>query len=136
MALTEVGAGQVEWTPEDDFGVRLGILRVWLGRMNQTRTWNVSKAAAFCGIDAGSWANWEMGKGCTDHENVCRKIALHTGCNLDWLFRGGPLPYPFVRWNTDGPLLTSVKSPAYEQIQLAVDVPAAKLSLVPPLVPS
>lgn len=98
------------WIPNDTFAVRLAAIRVALGEISGTGAWNVKKAATFCGVDAGSWRNWEASKHPQDYIAVCNKIARKVGCDLDWLVRGGPLPTPIVRWCSDAPSLTSVNA--------------------------
>lgn len=75
-----------DWIPEDTFGVRLAIIRA-------VKRWNVLKAATACGLDSSSWTNWERDLTKPhDYELICKKIAAATGCNLNWLANGGPLP--------------------------------------------
>lgn len=118
------------WVPKDTLAVRLAAIRVALGEMSGGFAWNVKRAASFCGIDPGSWRNWEAGKRPQDYESVCRKIADATGCDLEWLMRGGPLPNPLIRWNMEGagqPELTSVA--IVGQVELPFPVPR-ELALV------
>lgn len=83
------------WVPADTFAARLALVRQSMGG------WNVKKAAAHCGLDDGSWRNWEAGKGHPrDYERICRRIADSTGCDLRWLMAGGELAVPMSRWST------------------------------------
>lgn len=85
MAIAPVELG-TEWVPADDFAARLALIRQALGG------WNVKRTADLCGIDDQSWRNWEAGRGKPrDYEEVCRRIARATDCDLRWLLAGGPL---------------------------------------------
>ena len=107
MALAEAGE---PWVPADTFAARLALIRQHLGG------WNVKKAAELCGIDDGSWRNWEAGRGKPrDYENVCRKIADATGCDRKWLQAGGMLIMT---------CLIPVPNPQNQQLELSFLPPA------------
>jgi transcriptional regulator with XRE-family HTH domain len=119
MALAEhTTTDDTGWVPVDTFGARLILIR-------QRFHWNVSEAAAHCGIGRSSWDNWEKGKPCSDMENVARQIADATGCSYTWLMAGGNLGNLRSRcvWNLDL---------APGQLELALDIPEPDLVLVGP----
>lgn len=106
------------WVPADTFGARLAQIRQHLGG------WNVKRTAELCGIDDQTWRNWERGPSKPrDFEAICKQIADATGCNLDWLMRGGPV----IRWSSDGAPLTCVND-VLGQMELAF-VPERSLVL-------
>lgn len=74
-----------KWIPEDTFGARLALIR-------QRNGWNHVQAAAACDINDETWRKWEKtGRSPQDLYNVVRKISDATGCDYDWLLRGGDL---------------------------------------------
>jgi len=73
------------WVPEDTLGARLALIRQRMG-------WSATEAADRCGgLGDQNWRNWEAGKVPRDLPRVGSKIAAATGCDLDWLLRGGAL---------------------------------------------
>lgn len=75
---------QPAWIPDDTrFGARLALIR-------QHMAWgNVKEAALACGVPVESWRTWERDNVKPQrYEEICRKIAQHSGCDLDWLMRG------------------------------------------------
>lgn len=74
--------------PADTFAARLVLARHHAGRLS------IEKAAALCGVNHGSWANWESGARPRDKIEVGQAIASGLGIDLDWLLFGGPLAGP------------------------------------------
>ena len=74
--------------PADTFGVRLMLVRAHAGHMT------VKDAADKCGLNYGSWSNWERGKMPRDLLDVVEAIAEGLGIDRDWLLHGGPLTRP------------------------------------------
>ena len=73
---------QAPWVPVvETFGDRLVLLRRRLG-------WSQTKAAASCGLDDGSWSNWENGSHPRDMAKVVRQIHDATGVDMPWLMWG------------------------------------------------
>lgn len=80
---------QPAWIPDDTrFGARLALIR-------QHMAWgNVKEAALACGVPVESWRTWERDNVKPQrYEEICRKIAQHSGCDLDWLMRGHKFGY-------------------------------------------
>lgn len=85
------------WVPGDSFSLRLLILRHELGLTQR-------EAAKRCGLDDGSWSNWENGSHPRDMAKVVRQIHDATGVDMPWLMwgvmpAGGGSPTPLG----DGP---------------------------------
>lgn len=84
------------WRPRDSFGNRLLLLRRTLGLSQE-------EAAAKCGLDNGSWSNWENGKNPRQLAEVVHKIVRATGVDRDWLIWGGDLGSQSTGWlHTEG----------------------------------
>lgn len=71
------------WVPAETFASRLVRLRRELG-------WNQGEAAARCGLDDGSWSNWERGVSPRRMAEVVAAIHEATGVDRDWLMWGDP----------------------------------------------
>jgi transcriptional regulator with XRE-family HTH domain len=74
--------------PADTFGHRLMLVRAHCGHIP------VREAADRCGLNYGSWSNWERGKMPRDLLEVVEAIAQGLGIDEEWLLRGGPLARP------------------------------------------
>jgi transcriptional regulator with XRE-family HTH domain len=71
--------------PPDTFGTRLVLARMHAGYMT------VKDAADRCGINYGSWSNWERGKKPRDLLEAVKRISAGLGVDRNWLLFGGPL---------------------------------------------
>jgi len=71
--------------PVDSFGNRLMLVRAHLGHLT------VKDAAERCGLNYGSWSNWEHGKLPRDILDVAEAVAEGLSIDRDWLLHGGPL---------------------------------------------
>lgn len=61
--------------------------------VRQRMGWNIKEAAFACGVKGTSWRGWELeGRRPRDLDDVCLKIASHTGCNDYWLMTGRTTP--------------------------------------------
>lgn len=69
------------WVPQDNFGNRLILVRRELGLTQ-------AQAAEMCGLDAGSWNNWEHGTRPRGLDEIVKKIADALGVDRDWLMWG------------------------------------------------
>lgn len=78
------GAPAEPLIPEDSFALRLVIIR-------QVLDLTQAEAAARCGLDDGSWSNWENGTKPRGMDAVVEKIVTALGVDRDWLMWGGPL---------------------------------------------
>lgn len=74
-------ARREKWVPQDTFANRLVLLRRELG-LTQLQ------AAEACGLDDGSWSNWENGTKCRDLAEIVKKISEALGVDRDWLMWG------------------------------------------------
>lgn len=82
------GTDQQPRVPEDTFGVRLAIVRVFAGNLT------IQQAAERCGLVDQSWSNWERGSKPRDLLDVANAISEGLGIDRDWLLFGGPLTTP------------------------------------------
>lgn len=89
--------------PADTFGVRLMLVRAHAGHIT------VKDAAEKCGLNYGSWSNWERGKMPRDLLDVVESISEGLGIDRDWLLHGGALTRPSRKSRVR---LTSLHSPA------------------------
>lgn len=80
---TTVTAEEGPVIPRDSFGARLLLVRHHFS-LSQ------AEAAERCGLDDGSWSNWERGSSPRDKEVVVRKISNALGVDRDWLMWGTP----------------------------------------------
>jgi transcriptional regulator with XRE-family HTH domain len=96
--------------PEDTFGLRLIIVRRALGLSQQ-------EAAERCGLDDGSWSNWESGTKPRGLDEVVRTIAERLHVDRDWLMWGGPL-----RSGSFAPGLVALPEPSGEQLDLLAEL--------------
>lgn len=71
--------------PADTFSNRLILARVHAGWLT------VKEAAERCGLNYGSWSNWERGARPRDLLDVVQKIADGLQIDHEWLLFGGPL---------------------------------------------
>jgi len=71
--------------PSDTLSNRLLLARTHAGFLT------VKEAAERCGLNYGSWSNWEGGARPRDLLDVVRKIANGLDINYEWLLFGGPL---------------------------------------------
>ena len=69
------------WVPGDSFALRLIILRHELGLTQR-------EAAVRCGLDDGSWSNWENGANPRNMAKVVQQIHSATGVYMPWLMWG------------------------------------------------
>lgn len=72
---------RASWVPVESFATRLVQLRRHLG-------WNQGEAAGRCGLDDGSWSNWERGVKPRDMASIVARIHAATGVDRDWLMWG------------------------------------------------
>lgn len=71
--------------PVDTFAARLVLVRMHCGYLT------IKDAAARCGVNYGSWSNWERGIEPARMLEVVDKIAAGLGVDRNWLLFGGPL---------------------------------------------
>lgn len=76
-------ARQTPWIPRDTFAHRLMLVRRELGLTQE-------EASELCGLDNGSWSNWEHGRRPRAMDVVVATIADKLGCDRDWLMWGKP----------------------------------------------
>lgn len=76
------GAGDI---PGDTLANRLLLARTHAGYLT------VKEAAERCGVNYGSWSNWERGAKPRDLLDTVQKISEGLGINHQWLLFGGPL---------------------------------------------
>lgn len=69
------------WVPEDTFGARLVLVRRELGLTQ-------AQAADACGLDDGSWSNWERGARPRGLDEIVAAIVKSLRVNRDWLMWG------------------------------------------------
>lgn len=81
-ALGNEGAEPI--TPEDSFALRLVIIR-------HAFELTQAEAALRCGLDDGSWSNWERGTKPRGMDRIVEKISDALRIDRDWLMWGGPL---------------------------------------------
>lgn len=74
--------------PIDTFAARLMLVRMHAGYLT------INEAAERCGLNYGSWSNWERGKQPRDLLGVVQAISENLGVDRDWLMWGGPLANP------------------------------------------
>ena len=84
MAMTEAPTEQ-GWIPSDSFAARLVTAR-------QAKGLTQREAAEQCGLDDGSWSNWENGSKPRGMDEVVRKITDGLGVDRDWLMWGYVCP--------------------------------------------
>lgn len=83
LAMSEAVSPTSEaWIPADTFAARLVLLRHHLG-LSQV------EAAERCGLDDGSWSNWERGSSPRRQADVAKAISQGLGVSLKWLLLGG-----------------------------------------------
>lgn len=88
--------------PADTFALRLVASRHHAGHLS------IREAADKCGLNRGSWQDWERGRRPQDMVDVARAVANGLGMNFNWLLLGGSLlpargrPTRKVRRITDG----------------------------------
>lgn len=71
--------------PYDTFGARLRLSRLHAGDLT------IKEAAEKCGLNYGSWSNWERGSRPLDFVETVDAISNGLGIDRDWLMFGGPL---------------------------------------------
>jgi transcriptional regulator with XRE-family HTH domain len=71
--------------PADTFANRLLLARTHAGWLT------VKEAAERCGLNYGSWSNWERGARPRDLLDVAQKVADGLRIDHEWLLFGGPL---------------------------------------------
>lgn len=79
------------WRPMDTFGTRLLLIRKELGLSQE-------QAAARCGLDDGSWSNWENGTSPRNLPVVVHHIVSALNVDRDWLIWGGGLSPSSTKW--------------------------------------
>jgi transcriptional regulator with XRE-family HTH domain len=87
--MSTVAIEQDAWVPPSTFASRLVHLRLHLG-LTQVQ------AAQLCGLDDGSWSNWERGSRPRAMDVVVDNIAKATKCNRDWLMWGSNTNHKFT----------------------------------------
>ena len=86
MALTEpLPLHHGAWIPTDSFAHRLTAARREIGLTQK-------EAAERCGLDDGSWSNWENGSKPRGMDEVVTKVAAGLGVDRDWLMWGYKCP--------------------------------------------
>jgi transcriptional regulator with XRE-family HTH domain len=85
MSDNEGEARVIRTVPADSFGHRLMLARAERGHLT------VKEAAEKCGLNYGSWSNWEHGKLPRDILDVIEAVAEGLNLDRDWLRDGGPL---------------------------------------------
>jgi len=68
--------------PQDTFAARLVLIR---HEMRLT----VDEISVRCEVPSATWSTWERGTKPRDLADVCRKIAVGTGYDPNWLIWGG-----------------------------------------------
>lgn len=81
----EAGRGAI---PADTFAARLKLSRLHVGDIT------VKDAADRCGLNYGSWSNWERGSRPQELIEVAEAISAGLGIDRNWLLFGGPLATP------------------------------------------
>lgn len=71
--------------PADTFAVRLAIARIHAGHLT------IREAAEKCGLNYGSWSNWENGSKPRELLDVAHAVSEGLDVDHDWLLFGGPL---------------------------------------------
>jgi hypothetical protein len=71
--------------PADTFANRLLLARTHAGYLT------VKEAAERCGLNYGSWSNWERGVRPRDLLEVVRDVSVGLRIDYEWLLFGGPL---------------------------------------------
>lgn len=89
--MSEALQSEDPWRPQDSFGVRLLLVRRTLGLSQE-------EAAAKCGLDNGSWSNWENGAHPRQLPEVVHKIVRTFNVDRDWLIWGGELGPSSTKW--------------------------------------
>lgn len=82
LAPTAASEGDI---PADTLANRLLLARTHAGYLT------VKEAAERCGLNYGSWSNWERGARPRELLDVVRAIADGLHMNYEWLLFGGPL---------------------------------------------
>jgi transcriptional regulator with XRE-family HTH domain len=83
------------WIPANTFGLRLVQVRVARG-LSQV------EAAQICGLDDGSWSNWERGTTPRRMDRVVQKIHDGLGVDRNWLMFGDPPQDTRASFTEDG----------------------------------
>lgn len=71
--------------PADTLAVRLAIARMHAGHLT------IREASERCGLNYGSWSNWENGSKPRDLLDVVGAVSEGLDVDHDWLLFGGPL---------------------------------------------
>jgi hypothetical protein len=74
--------------PADTLAVRLAIARMHAGHLT------IREAADKCGLNYGSWSNWEQGARPRDLLGVVHAVSEGLDVDHDWILFGGPLAGP------------------------------------------
>ncbi len=74
--------------PADTLAVRLTIARMHAGHLT------IREAAELCGLNYGSWSNWENGAKPRDLLEVAHAVSEGLDVDHDWILFGGPLAGP------------------------------------------
>ncbi len=74
--------------PADTLAVRLAIARMHAGHLT------IREAAERCGLNYGSWSNWEQGARPRDLLAVAHAVSEGLDVDHDWILFGGPLAGP------------------------------------------
>ena len=74
--------------PADTLAVRLTIARMHAGHLS------IKEAAERCGLNYGSWSNWEQGARPRDLLAVAEAVSEGLDIDHDWILFGGPLAGP------------------------------------------
>jgi len=81
---TEDAQAQEPWIPRNTFAARLLLVRHELGISQE-------EAAAKCGLDDGSWSNWENGTIPRKQVQIVQAISDGLGVDREWLAWDGGL---------------------------------------------
>ncbi|HET8684145.1 MAG TPA: helix-turn-helix transcriptional regulator [Micromonosporaceae bacterium] len=91
MTTTTGEGSRTGAVPGDSFAHRLMLVRAHAGYLT------VKDAAERCGLNYGSWSNWERGAKPRDLVETVDAIAASLGIDRNWLLFGGPLAAPAPR---------------------------------------
>lgn len=78
-------AGPPESIPADTFAARLRLARMHAADIT------IRDAADMCGLNYGSWSNWERGAAPRNLIEIVETISAKLSVDRDWLLFGGPL---------------------------------------------
>lgn len=120
MALTDAPPiAQGAWIPEDSFATRLIAARKGRGLTQE-------RAAEQCGLDDGSWSNWENGSKPRAMNEVVRKISIGLNVDREWLMWGRETTCPHCGEVVTGMTCFLCNPQVSDPNQLTLDVEAVE----------